>query len=177
MAKEVDRQAKPTTKQAAQRARKIQDRAIRRVAGSDMRLSGAGGRATRKRGGAKVGARAVPSRRFENAHAVLASGPLHLVERDTDGHLVTPLGTKGRSVSGRRVARKGQGSLLLGTFTFSGTRQQVLNISGIGYRKWARHGGTRGQAPWAKGRQQAEKDVDRYIRGSMGDAIRKAFQR
>ena len=163
---ELSNSTADTVAAAAKVAVRVQEQEIRRVAGGDMRLSGAGGRSTRQRGGAKVGARVKRSTNPSNGVAettVQATGPLHLVERSTSGRIITPLGVKGRSASGKRVGRKGQGTLLAGTFTFSGSRQQVLNIPGIGFRKYARHGGTRGQEPWEKGRKAAEPEVRRVI--------------
>lgn len=89
------------------------------VAGVDNgRLSGVGKR------GAKIGAR------YDfvgpNTAIVRATGPFHLLERDTKAHRIP-------KVRGTRA------------------RKRVVVIPGVGVRAWANHPGSKGKHPWAKG--------------------------
>lgn len=57
---------------------------------------------------------------------VRATGPFHLLERDTKEHRIP-------KVRGARA------------------RKRVVVIPGVGVRAWANHPGTKGKHPWAKG--------------------------
>lgn len=57
---------------------------------------------------------------------VRATGPFHLLERDTKAHQIP-------KVRGARA------------------RKRVVVIPGVGVRAWANHPGTKGKHPWAKG--------------------------
>ena len=113
---------------------------IRGVTG-DMRLSGVGKK------GARVGARY--DKHFaatEDAPAmeIKATGPLHLIERDTRAHLILPRGQTFTAKGGRRSGRK------------------ALKI-GDEFRLYAEHPGTSGKRPFARGVARARPEVPRLI--------------
>lgn len=72
--------------------------------------------------GARVGVRYDVKGTTNPTALVRATGPVHLLERSTRPHKITPKGKK-----------------------------KVINIAGIGPRRFAMHPGTRGKHPWAKG--------------------------
>jgi len=128
---------------------------IRRVTG-DMRLSGVG--AT----GAKVGARYDLKRGRASATAeVKATGPLHLIERDTSAHVIWP---KGRTYSRTRrggIRRRGT--------------KTALTI-GSNLRAYADHRGTTGQYPFRKGWQKAAQKTPLIFRQEVRKQIVRAWQ-
>jgi hypothetical protein len=102
---------------------------------------------------------------------VKAVGPLHLVENDTSRHLIIPRGLGTRRTAAAALDRlSGPGS---GRGMFRASRRttirggkeakQALKIPGVGPRGYATHPGTKGQHPYAKGRDRAAPKVAGYI--------------
>jgi hypothetical protein len=116
---------------------------IRRATG-DMRLSGVGYR------GAKVGARAQMKRTKAARAEVSATGPLHLIERDTEPHIIP-------RVRGKRA------------------RKRYVKVDGK-IKAWASHPGTSGQYPFAKGVKKAAPEVPKIVRAEIGRAIVAAWK-
>lgn len=111
------------------------------------RLSGVGKR------GAKLGVRYnVAGAAGDAKSLVFATGPFHLIERDTKKHRIPK----------ERKTRKG------------GKRRYAV-IPGVGPRAWAMHPGTKGQRPWAKGVNDAEPQVRALLEKRVALAIRRIF--
>lgn len=167
LARAVEQGSKETVSASALKAKRVQEKAIASVAGSDMSLSGVN-KAKGRGGGAKVGVSFKVEMKGSTPQAFLkATGPLQLVENDTSGHVIRSAWTSGKQ-------RKGFiGPVAGGQFTTSrgggfigpvmSNRRGVIAIPGVGFRRSARHPGTTGQHPWRKGR----KDAEPVIRQSM----------
>ena len=109
------------------------------------RLSGVGKK------GAKIGVRYnVGNFGGEAKSRVFATGPFHLIERDTKRHRIP-------KERGRRA------------------RRRVIVIPGVGVRAWAMHPGTRGKHPWAKGVNAAEPKVTALLENKTRLALRRVF--
>ena len=152
---------------ASMAAKQIHIAAINAVAGGDGRLSGVGVR------GAKVGARfSIKGTSTSPESFIKATGPLPLIENDTKGHVI-------RSKHVRGKARRGfVGPTALGQFkqkkVTGPSLAPVLNIPGIGYRRSARHPGTKGQHPWRKGKKRAQPVITKIMRKRTFTIIKKA---
>jgi hypothetical protein len=109
------------------------------------RLSGVGKR------GAKIGVRYnVGNFGGEAKSLIHATGPFHLIERDTKAHRIP-------KERGRRA------------------RKRYAVIPGVGVRAWAKHPGTKGQHPWAKGLLAARPAVQRVLESKAAHALRRIF--
>lgn len=154
-------------KKAALAGKVIHAAEISKASGGDSKLSGVGPK------GAKVGVRFDMARGSFDPEALLkATGPMQLIESDTSGHVI-----RSRHATGYK--RRGfVGPTLPGQFrvknTFGPKLSPVLNIPGIGYRRSARHPGTRGKHPWQKGKDRARPVETRIMRGATWDIIKKA---
>jgi hypothetical protein len=131
--------------------------------GGDGRLSGVG------KSGARLGVRSKPEGTAANGRFFIsATGPWQIIENDTGGRVI-----RSRYARGRR--RKGFiGPVAAGQF--KGGDRAVLNIPGVGFRRSARHPGTKGKKPWARGVASAKPYVTREVENRTVTAIRKAFQ-
>lgn len=166
MGKAVGAGSKATVSTAALAAKRIHEREIARVAGNDMSLSGVGAAKGRK-GNTKVGVRFKLEGDSNAPQAFIkATGPLHIVERDTDGHVIRSAYSKGKRRKGFvGPATAGQ---------FSGGRNAAVNIPGVGFRRSARHPGTTGQHPWRKGTVKAAPVIRKTMSGRTATIIKKA---
>lgn len=172
----LDGDQRRTIEKASRRAKLVHEGSIAAVVGSDMKLSGVNQRKGRP-GGVRVGVRysVKVSANRKVTSLMRATGPLQLVERDTDPRVIqsayatAPRGSKKslRSLQAtlNSLARAGGSQPLFAPnrLTTSDPRQ-VLNIPGIGYRRSARHPGTSGQEPWAKGSRRARQPIRRVMR-------------
>ena len=129
-------------------------REISKVAGPDMRLSGA----SRSGRGAKVGAffKDVYGKTDPTVY-IRASGPIQLIERNTEPHQIR--------ARGRKRKKRGSGF-------YKG--RKALTV-GTGLRVEVSHPGTTGQYPWYLGTRKAAKDTPEIFRREVGDAIAKAW--
>ena len=166
ISKAIGAGSKDTVMRAAMSAKQIQEREISRVAGNDMALSGVNAAKGRK-GNTKVGVRFTLEGNANTPEAFIkATGPLHLVERNTAGHVIRSAYSKGKS-------RKGfVGPTMAGQF--SGGSNAVINIPGVGFRRSARHPGTTGQHPWRKGATKAAPVIRKAMAGRTASIIKKA---
>ncbi len=139
-----------TVSSSALKAKTVQEAALRAASGGDMVLSGAN-RAKGRKGGAKLGVRFKLEGGTGNPSALLAAtGPVQLVENNTSGHVI-------RSAYASGAGRKGFIGPTAGQFGGGGRGgKAVLRIPGVGFRRSARHPGTKGKKPWANGRKAAE---------------------
>ena len=88
ISKAIGAGSKDTVMRAAMSAKQIHEREIARVAGADMALSGVNAAKGRK-GNTKVGVRFTLEGNANTPEAFIkATGPLHLVERNTSGHVI-----------------------------------------------------------------------------------------
>lgn len=166
ISKAIGTGSKATVSTAALAAKRIHERDIERVAGSDMALSGVNAAKGRK-GNTKVGVRFTLEGNANTPEAFIkATGPLQLVERNTSGHVIRSAYSKGKSRKGFvGPTRAGQ---------FSGGSNAVINIPGIGFRRSARHPGTTGQHPWRKGTVKAAPVIRKAMAGRTASIIKKA---
>lgn len=180
LAKTIEGASVDTVKRSAEQAKRKQLAVMRRDSGGDLRLSGVnaakgrGGNApigvsyrVRKDSGFGVGASAF----------VKATGPLQIINNDTAGRVIRSAYSTGRGTVGRaRVARRGfVGPVLPGQFS-EGGRRAVLNIPGVGFRRSARHPGTRGKQTWQVGRRDAEPAVAKSMKGRTTAVIAKGMK-
>jgi hypothetical protein len=144
--------------------------------GGDGRLSGVG-RAKGRPGNARVGVVAKRDRVVDGM-LVTATGPLQIVNNDTAGRVVTSAYLRGRgrrsyrSRAGETVGQM-QGPGLVGT-GLVGDRRAVLNIPGVGFRRSARHPGTKGKRTWQRGEQAALPQVRKIMSSTMRAVVSKA---
>lgn len=123
-------------------------RNIAAASGGDSRLSGVGKK------GAKVGARYKVKGTGANVSSlVFATGPLHLIERDTDPHDEFP-----------RRERFGRSTGPKALVTPYGVRASVL------------HPGTKGQHPFERAVDATAPDALRIFQRGLEQALRKAFK-
>ena len=191
-----------TITHAAAEGKKYGEREIRKASGGDMKMSGVG-RVRGRPGDARVGIRYDINPRGELPSAtVKATGPLHLLERDTSPHYVTSAwgggsrrrraGDPGGASSVYKRGRKGvMGSTERATIsvmsalgfsvgggptTGKGGRRAVLNMnsSGIGFRRYGTSKGTKGKHPFRNGYQRAQKPISRIMRTNTFRIIQKA---
>lgn len=180
LASSIETGSYETVKQSAEVAKKRQLDRMRTDSGGDLMLSGVnaakgrGGNAkigvsyrVRKDSGVGVGASAF----------VKATGPLQIINNDTQGRVIRSAYSTGRGTVGRqRVARRGfVGPVLPGQFA-EGGRRAVLNIPGVGFRRSARHPGTQGKSTWQEGRKRAEPDITKSMRSRTTTVIRKGMR-
>lgn len=148
---------------AALEAKTIINTEIRKVAGADMRLSGAGKR------GARVGARYDIKGSTNPTALIRALGPIQLIERDTKPHLIAPRAsfvTRG-GVRVRQGRRSAAGRRLRGGKT-------ALTIGG-NLRASAEHPGTKGRHPFQRGAEKASKVTPEIFQAEVDRGLRRAW--
>lgn len=136
-----------------------------RAVGSDGRMSNVG------RSGARLGVR-YDLRAGQNPSAVVrATGPWQLVENNTRSHLVTS-----RYARGTRARRSRAG--LFGPQqpgALRGGRRAVI-LTPWGYRRYARHPGTRGKRPWKNSLERSTRNLDNEAARPFRDALGAVFR-
>lgn len=105
------------------------------------RLSGVGRR------GARVGVRFDVRGKTNPTALIRATGPVHLIERDTRPHKIAPRGKKAK----------------------------VLSIPGVGPRASAKHPGTKGKHPWERGVGRVIHRIPAVLRDEQFDSLRRFF--
>lgn len=113
--------------------------------GRDLRLSGVGKR------GAKIGARYDVLGHSNPTAAIRATGPAHLIERDTKPHRIPKL----------RGAR---------------ARKRFVVIPTVGVRMSANHPGTKGKHPWERGVTAAAPRVPHIFQAEVHRALKETFR-
>ena len=164
---------KDTVKSAALTAKNAHLAVMRPDSGGDLRLSGVN-KAKGRPGNAKIGARYdIETRGGKSRATIKATGPLHLLANDTGGRVIRSAYAKGKY----RKGGKGQSQFIGPTVggQFKGDRRAVLNIPGIGYRRSARHPGTRGKDTWRRGMKSARPKVTRVMRSETANIIKRGF--
>lgn len=129
---------------------------IRQAAGGDSKLSGVGKK------GAKVGVRYGVS---EGAHPeawVAASGPLHLLERDT----------KPREIPRTKVRRLSSGARAVSTKS----QRRPIKIGDRWVTGPVKHPGTKGTEPFAKGVKLIEPKIPAIYKRELSKAMAKVFR-
>lgn len=158
--------AKAAVRQAAEVGKAAHLKTMTADSGGDLRLSGVN-RAKGRAGNAKIGVRFRVSDRDGSPTAeIKATGPLQILNNPTSGHVIRSAYSKGRY----RTSSRGRGRETMPQFIgpvlggqFRGDRRAVLNIPGVGFRRSARHPGTRGKDTWERGRRQARIAMSRAI--------------
>lgn len=163
----LERGNKNTLNQAALAAKKTIVARMMRDTGGDGVLSGVGRNGRRLDVSYKLEGTASNPRAF-----IKALGPWPLIENNTRGRVIRSRHSVVRGSSGRgRLARAGfVGPLLPGQV--QGNRRAVLNIPGIGYRRSARHPGTKGKKTFAKGRQASAPIVTQILRKRSTEIVK-----
>lgn len=163
----IEKGRKDTMSAAALAAKNAHLSIMRPDSGGDLKLSGVG-RAKGRPGGAKVGVRYDIKGTGNSVTAtVRATGPLPLLANPTAGRVIRSAYAKGK-------ARRGFVGPTVGG-QFSGDRRAVLNIPGIGYRRSARHPGTRGKNTWRIGEQRARPKITKVMRSETANVIKRGF--
>lgn len=87
---------------------------------------------------------------------VKATGPMHLIERDTRPHLIVPKST------GRGANRK--------------RRSGAIRLADGSFRGAVRHPGTKGQHPFEKGIDDARPKVLKAMADPISDAVKRGLR-
>lgn len=139
-----------------------------KAVGSDGRMSGVG------RNGASLNARYdIRAARGGATSIVRATGPWQLIERRTVPHLILSRYAGGSRRSRARLAEVS----IINTGRARLRRRGAINIPGIGWRAYARHPGTPGKRPFAKGVNAGEPRALAVMRADAVDAVRRGFTR
>lgn len=148
VARTVPKMERNVVERIADDVKRSVERQMRQAVGPEQRMSGIGKR------GARIGARYdVFSTGDEVFALVKATGPAHIVERDTKPHSLAP----------RQKRRK------------PGRKRRVLVIPGVGVRAYAKHPGTKGKHPWEKGVAVASRQVGKAAQREVHELLVKVF--
>lgn len=150
---------------------------LAKASGGDLVLSNTGALTGAGRKGGKVGARYdIKGESMSPESHIKATGPVGLLEYNLRPHLIRSRHLKG--------TRKQRSAFAYGAATFYGpgkrkkkvgpTQQPVINIPGVGYRRWAMHPGTKGKKPWAKGKKKAQPVITKIMRKRTFNIVKKA---
>lgn len=161
-----------SVRKAAEAAEAKQEDELRRDSGGDLVLSGTARRGGRAR---KVGAtiRIVDRNKTSVTAEIRAVGSVPLIANDTVGHVIRSAYARGAY----RTTRSGGQVFGPAAPAVTGGRRAVLNIPGVGFRRFARHPGTRGKDTWNKGRRRATVRVSEIIGRESDNAVRDAFRK
>ena len=159
-----------TLKSSADKAKAEQLKVMRSDSGGDLKLSGVGRRRGRP-GGAKVGVNYKLTKGNGSPSALVsATGPLPLIANKTKAHAI------GSAFKPGRASQSGLIGLGLGrSASASGGRKAVLHIPGVGFRRSARHPGTKGKDTWNRGRKKAEPVIRKQMSRRTTAAIKKGM--
>jgi hypothetical protein len=163
-----------TVVKAAEAGADEQRQVLRRDSGGDLRLSGVN-RAKGRPGNTKIDAKfRLTDRGTTKVSAeIYAQGPVQIIAHDTSGHVIRSAYSNTQTTARRRGSLRGfVGPLAPGQTT--GGRRAVLNIPGIGFRRSARHPGTRGKDSWNDGRRTAKVAINRVVGRETDRAFRQA---
>lgn len=147
---------------------------MRAAVGADLRMSGVG------KTGAKVGVRYDVKGRTNPTALLRATGPAHLIERDTRAHTIIPktVGrTQGSRTKGARLAAKQNLYDALFGGTVSGATKPLMlgNTGRFAYR--VRHPGTRGKHPFEHGINRAAPVAQRVLATAATRSLAEVFKR
>lgn len=120
--------------------------------------------------GARVGVKATVQEGKNPTAIVQATGPLHLLERDTHAHAI-PSVTKSRRTrtAAGRLSHKREST---GTPIVGG---KVLFFNGV-YRNSVHHPGTKGQHPFERGVNRGERDAVAAAVNAFSGALRSVYR-
>lgn len=174
-ARAVESGRKATVAKAADVAKTEQLKVMRPDSGGDLRLSGVG-RAKGRAGNARIGVQV--KMKGSGEASVRASGPLQIINNDTGGRVIRSAYQSGRYRRASKMRGGGVASQFIGPalpgVTFTGDRRAVLNIPGVGYRRSARHPGTKGKQTWQRGQEKATPKILKALGENMTNIIHKA---
>lgn len=125
--------------------------------------------------GAKVGARFDVRPGSEPTALIRATGPLQILESDTQPHGILPAGVgraQGRTKAARRAAKQGLYDALFGGSYGSGTKP-LRTPYGPRYR--VSHPGTSGKRTWSRGIDKAIPKVPKVYQAALAKALRRHF--
>ena len=137
-----------------------------RAVGSDGRMSNVG------RNGARLGVRYDLSGNLANPSAVVrATGPWQLVENPSRPHVVTS------RYAGSTRARRSRAGIAgpVQPGALRGGRRAVI-LTPWGYKRHARHPGTRGKRPWHKAIDRAGRNLKDEVATPIRDGLRAVFR-
>ena len=126
-------------------------------------MAAAGVNNGRLRGVGKRGAKVGVSYAITGKTALVrATGPFHLIERNTKPH--------------RIGQQKSESGLPLVDASGQDVRRRLVVIPGVGVRAWANHPGTKGKHPWDKGVIAAVPVAEKAGALVLGQSIVKAYR-
>lgn len=170
MHREVERNRRRIVLAGARAAAEHQKDAGRADSGGDMVLSG-----TKRRGrppkriNVTVRASGTGNR---TVAIVKATGPWPLIDRDTPGHVI-----RSAYVTGAYRGSRGRGQIFgPAAPAITGGRRAVLNIPGVGFRRSARHPGTKGKGTWQKGKGPGMRAADVEVERETKMALVRTFR-
>lgn len=165
-------------KRSAEKAKAEQLSVIRADSGGDLMLSGVN-KSKGRPGNAKLSVNYRVRSSGLTATALLkATGPLQIISNDTSGRVIRSAyssNVRGTAARRRGGARGFIGPVVPGQFA-GGGRKAVLNIPGVGFRRSARHPGTKGKDTWQRGRKKAEPVIAVEMRKSTTGTIAKGMK-
>jgi len=167
LAGDMPRMTSEATSQAALLVTREVRAAIARDSGGDSKLSGVP---------ARVGASFTVGGGAHPTALVKASGPMQLIESDTQQHTILAKGvgrTKGRSKAARRQAKQNLYDALFGSTGYSGVRPLRTPY---GPRFKVTHPGTSGKKTWAKAIDGVIGDVPELYMDGLRKAVRRALR-
>lgn len=180
----VQKAQKQAVRANASLARKNAEAEVRRVAGADARLSGAGGlvRAGTRvvgRKGAKLSVGTKPQQGGD-AELVYAIGAWPLVENDMPRHEIGPSGQDKETLFGPALTKSGRAKKLKsasGKATAKGRtgRAKALRTP-YGLKRRVMHPGTKGKKPWAKAAKKTAADAPKALKQAMETELKKVIR-
>jgi hypothetical protein len=162
------RTTREVVEKSALRIKRTAETQRNRAVGGDGRMSNVG----RSRGGARLGVRYDLQGTATPTALVRATGPWQLIERATRPHRITSRYARG---SRSRRSRAGQFGPVIAAREVRGDRRAVI-LTPWGYRRYARHPGTRGKRPWEIGVRVAMRNIGRDVQRPVADALRAVFR-
>lgn len=158
-AEAVEKADVKAVERVAQKVKRAAEKERNRAVGFDGRLSNVG------KNGAKLGVRYdFKSQNGKPAALVRATGPWQIVEGDTVPHVITS-----RYAGGSRLRRGAFGPAL------PGGRRSVI-LTPWGYRRYARHPGTKGKHPWRTAITDSTRNLTPETSTPIRDAFREVFR-
>lgn len=167
----MERNVADSVGKAAQVVKGSVEAQMRGAVGADLRMSGVG------RSGARIGVRYDVKGTRSPTALLRATGPAHLVERDTDAHTILPRSVgraQGRSKTARLAAKQDLYNALFGASVGAGARP--LKIGGDRFAYRVNHPGTKGKHPFEKGVDGATPAAQKILARACSKSLAEVFR-